>query len=190
MITDVIKAVESSNNQYALRFEEKMYFHHKALKTKLSNVIKRVKMLNNCSLETALMIMSTSWGFYQILGVNLYSICSYDKDIMSFLQNADHQDKAFYTFCNIQKIDLEKTEEDLKTLTIFYTEIEKQAKSKMELIIELENELTNNRNNYEGLIKFIYHYNGAKFMSDQFIDYLLRMIKEAKKYIKGGIQNA
>jgi hypothetical protein len=187
MIADVIKAVESSNNQFAFRFEEKMYFHHKAMRSKLSNVIKRVKMLNNCSLETALMILSTSWGLYQILGVNLYSICSYDKSIMSFLQNTDHQDKAFYTFCSVQKIDLEKTEDDLKKLTKFYIEKEKQAKSKFELIIELENELTNNRNSYEELIKFVYFYNGAKFMSDQFIDYLLRMINQARKHINGVI---
>jgi len=182
MINDVIKTIESSNNPFAFRFEEQLYFQHRAIKTNLSKVLKRVKMLNQCSNETALMIVSTSWGFFQILGINIYGMCGYDKGIMDFLHSQDDQELVFKKFCEIQRIDLNKVENELKNLTAFYIDIEKQAKSKIELIIELENELTDNRNKYENLVNFIYHYNGAKFLSDAFIDYLLRMITEAKKY--------
>lgn len=185
MITNIIKIIESSNNQYAFRFEEKLYFHHKAMRSKLSKVIKRVKMLNNCSIDTALMILSTSWGLFQILGINIYSLCSYDKSVIAYLQNVDDQVKVFYQFCDVQKIDLKKTEEDLINLTMFYNDVEKKLNSKLVLITELENELKNNQEHYKNLINFIERYNGAKFLSNEFLDYLLRMINEAKKQIRG-----
>jgi hypothetical protein len=184
MIIDVIKTVESSNNQYAFRFEEQLYFQHRSIKSKLSKVLKTVKMLNNCSDATALMIISTSWGFFQILGINVYGMCGYEKSIIDFLHSKDEQEKIFHTFCAFQKINLEETEKDLIKIASLYIEIEKQVQSKIHLIIELENELTDKRDNYENLINFIYHYNGAKFLSNSFMDYLLRMINEAKKYIR------
>jgi hypothetical protein len=184
MIIDVIKTVESSNNQYAFRFEEQLYFQHRSIKSKLSKVLKIVKMLNNCSDATALMIISTSWGLFQILGINVYGMCGYEKSIIDFFHSKDDQEKVFNTFCAFQKINLEETEKDLIKIASLYIEIEKQVQSKMHLIIELENELTDKRDNYENLINFICHYNGAKFLSNAFTDYLLRMINEAKKYIR------
>jgi hypothetical protein len=184
MIIDIIKTIESSNNQYAFRFEEKLYFHHKALKTKLSKVIKQIKVLNNCSTETALMIMSTSWGLFQLLGINIYSLGAYDKSIIDFLMNIEEQSKVFFRFCNVQKIDLIKTQEELVNITKFYNDIKEKVESKMVLITELEQELQKNKEKYHNLICFIERYNGAKFLSNNFIDYLIRMINETKKYLR------
>jgi len=185
MLINVLKAVESSGNQYAFRFEEKLYFHHKAMKSKLNKVIKRVKVLNNCSTDTAIMILSTSWGIFQVLGINIYALCGYDKSIIAYLMSPEEQVNIFYKFCDIQKLDLKKTDTELAQITNFYIEIKKKIDSKMVLITEIENELKNNKETYSNLIKFIERYNGAKFLSNEFIDYLLRMITEAKKYIRG-----
>jgi len=184
----VIKTIESSGNQYAFRFEEKLYFHHKAMRSKLSKVIKRVKVLNNCSIDTALMILSTSWGIFQILGINIYALCGYDKSIIAYLMSPEEQVNIFYKFCDIQKLDLKKTDSELAQITNYYNEIEKKIDSKIMLITEIENELKNNKEAYDNLIKFIERYNGAKFLSNEFVDYLLRMINEARKYIKGVIR--
>jgi hypothetical protein len=182
MIIDVIKTVESSNNQYAFRFEEKLYFLHRASKTSLSKVLKRVKMLNQCSNDTSLMICSTSWGLYQILGINIYGMCNYDNSIINYLKSKDDQDKIFKTFCDIQKIDLEKTEKELINLVGFVNKNKKYFNNNLEMINNIEEELTHNKENYLNLIRFIEHYNGAKFLSNSFMDYLLRMITESKKY--------
>jgi len=182
MIIDVIKTIESSNNQYAFRFEEKLYFLHRASKTNLSKVLKRVRMLNQCSNDTVLMICSTSWGLYQILGINIYGMCGYDKSIVNYLKSKDDQDKIFKTFCDIQKIDLEKTEKELINITGQVNKNKNLFKNNLEMISFLEEELRDRKENYLNLIRFVERFNGAKYMSNSFMDYLLRMISEAKKY--------
>jgi hypothetical protein len=182
MIVDVIKTVESANNQYAFRFEEKLYFLHRASKTNLSKILKRIKMLNQCSNETALMICATSWGLYQILGINIYGMCGYDKSIIDYLKKVDDQEKVFKVFCDIQKIDLDKTEKELINLTGQVNKNKNLFKNNLEMINFLEEELRDRKENYLNLIRFIEHYNGAKYLSNSFMDYLLRMINEAKKY--------
>ena len=182
MIVNVIKAVESSNNKYAFRFEEKLYFLHRASKTNLSKILKRIRMINQCSNETALAICSTSWGFYQILGINIYGVCGYDKSIIDFLKNVDDQEKVFKIFCDIQRIDLEKTEKELINLTGLVNKNKNSFKSNLDMINFLENELKDHKEDYLNLITFIEKYNGAKYLSNSFKDYLLRMITEAKKY--------
>jgi hypothetical protein len=185
MIADVIKTIESSNNQYAFRFEEKLYFLHRASKTNLSKVLKRIRMINQCSNDTALMICSTSWGLYQILGINIYGMCGYDKSIINFLKNANDQENVFKDFCDIQKLDLDKTEKELINLTGLVNRNKNNFKSNLDMINFLEEELRDNKEYYLNLISFIERYNGAKYLSNSFMDYLLRMINEAKKYYKG-----
>jgi hypothetical protein len=182
MIVEVIKTVESANNQYAFRFEEKLYFLHRASKTNLSKILKRIKMLNQCSNETAIMICSTSWGLYQILGINIYGVCGYDNSIIDYLKKIDDQEKVFKVFCDIQKIDLDKTEKELINLTGQVNKNKNLFKNNLEMINFLEEELRDRKENYLNLIRFIQNYNGAKYLSNSFMDYLLRMISEAKKY--------
>jgi len=182
MINEVIKTIESSNNKYAFRFEEKLYFLHRASKTNLSKILKRIRMINQCSNDTALAICSTSWGLYQILGINIYGICGYDKSIVDFLKNVDDQEKVFKIFCDIQKLDLEKTEKELINLTGLVNKNKNSFKSNLDMINFLEEELRDHKENYLNLVLFIERYNGAKYLSNSFMDYLLRMITEAKKY--------
>jgi hypothetical protein len=184
MIINIIKTVESSNNQYAFRFEEKLYFLHRASKTNLSKILKRIRMINQCSNDTAIAICSTSWGLYQILGINIYGVCGYDKSIINFLKNVEDQEKVFKIFCDIQRVDLEKTEKELTNLAGHINKNKNYFKNNLDMINFLENELRDHKENYLNLIMFIERYNGAKYLSNSFMDYLLRMITEAKKYIK------
>lgn len=183
MIVDVIKKVESANNQYAFRFEEKLYFLHRASKTNLSKILKRIKMLNQCSNETAIMISSTSWGLFQILGINIYGVCGYDKSIIDYLKKVEDQEKVFKVFCDIQKIDLDKTEKELINLIGQVNKNKNLFKNNLEMVNFLEEELRDHKESYLNIIRFIERYNGAKYLSNSFMDYLLKMINEAKKYI-------
>jgi len=109
-------------------------------------------------------------------------VCGYDKSIINYLKNVDDQDKVFKMFCDIQRIDLDKTEKELINLTWLVNKNKNSLKSNLDLISFLENELRDNKENYLNLITFIERYNGAKYLSNSFMDYLLRMITEAKKY--------
>jgi hypothetical protein len=139
-------------------------------------------MINQCSNDTALAICSTSWGLYQILGINVYGVCGYDKSIIDFLKNTDDQEKIFKIFCDIQKLDLEKTEKELINLTELVNKNKNYFKNNLDMINFLEEELRDHKENYLNLVRFIERFNGAKYLSNSFMDYLLRMITEAKKY--------
>ena len=68
-LIDVIAELESSNNQYALRFESELM-----LITYNSEILNTIIKYNQCDEITAKMIYNTSWGLYQIMGFNLYSM--------------------------------------------------------------------------------------------------------------------
>ena len=70
-LCDVIAQVESSGNAGAIRFEPATYAtigDHRFDAAHANCVI-----ANRCSRGTADMILSTSWGLYQLMGFNLYA---------------------------------------------------------------------------------------------------------------------
>lgn len=132
MISKVIRYVESGNFKYAMRFEEKLYNSLKGNFKKENQIVKRIKDIHYCSIDTARMIASCSWGYYQILGLNIYSLCGYNDLIFKFVEDDNIQEEAFRRFCELRKISLLKAERDLHNVTIVAIQIETSSKSSSE----------------------------------------------------------
>lgn len=187
-IEKVIAGVESNFDKYAMRFEEKVYFRFSKNTGLIKDAIKQIKNTCQVSNKTAIMIASTSWGLYQIMGYNLYTTCNLTSHIIDFLNSEEKQKEAFYTFCNKNKISLADAEKELAELVNKKQQYEKTAKTKIEWIDNLKKLLTEQKEKYKNLITFIRRYNGASFLNDDFLSYLLRMIYYYEKIQKGGLK--
>jgi hypothetical protein len=185
MISKVVRYVESGNFKYALRFEEKLYGSFKSSAKSQIQVIKRIQDIHFCSRDTACMIASSSWGYYQILGLNVYSLCGYNDLVFKFIESEEDQEKAFYRFCELKKISLLKAEKNLHDITIVAIQIETSSKSLGEYVKTFQDYVISNISKYPFLKDFITRYNGARAVSNAFFDYLLRMVYYFKK-IAGG----
>lgn len=110
-LKDIIKLIESSNNPQAVRFEPHFY---EKLKSKTNDTaVLKIRKIHKCTYYTALMIASTSWGLFQIMGYNLYFYNLIDTTVFDFLNNEELQEKAFQEFIEKRKINF--TVEDLKS---------------------------------------------------------------------------
>lgn len=67
----VIAQVESSNCLSAVRFESMLNNNHPQW---IEGQLDKIQAANGCNVATALMIASTSWGKYQLLGANIYAL--------------------------------------------------------------------------------------------------------------------
>jgi len=177
-LAKIIANVESNNHLKAVRFEPKLFT---SWKNKLLR-FKRIEIFNKCNWETALMIGATSWGKYQILGYNLWEMLGYDHDFIMYLCSEDHQDKMFRNFISIIA-----KESDVE---IFCDKILKQLEFlKLNKVHELGNRLKEflkeTQKYITTLTEFIRKYNGAVFGSQEYMDYLLRMLYHYKK-LEGG----
>jgi hypothetical protein len=76
-IADLVAWIETKNERGAIRFEPGTYnkFWGDALKANkvAQAILARIREVNACSIHTAAMIYSTSWGAYQLMGFNLYA---------------------------------------------------------------------------------------------------------------------
>ena len=70
-LAQVIARVESADNPYALRFEPATYLNIGQSRFDIAR--ERAKLANKVSTDTANVILSTSWGRFQIMGFNLYA---------------------------------------------------------------------------------------------------------------------
>jgi len=174
LIYDVIALTESQNNQYAIRFEEKVYLN--IYRRKSTELLQIIQKYNECSFDTAKMIFSCSWGKYQIMGFNLYSVCQLKTSIGEFLCSDNLQNLAFMRFCTANKIDLSKVELELKALSEQKAIIKLKTSSHAEFTGSFKSFLENNQKSYSSIITFISRFNGSKFLSDSFYSYLLRML--------------
>jgi len=169
-----VACVESNVNQFAIRFEENYY--KKNLDHKILEIIRHC---NNCSRDTAKMIASTSWGQYQILGINLYSICEYYSEIGKYLCDDDLQYITFERFIKKRVFQKETEKRVINTLeaishiSFYYKCLNLKAEAKIEMLKDF---LECNREVYKDLEIFISKYLGAKFLSQAFINYILRLI--------------
>ena len=73
-LAQVIARVESADNPYALRFEPATYLN--IGQSRFEPARDRAKSINACSADTANMILSTSWGRFQMMGFNLFAKAS------------------------------------------------------------------------------------------------------------------
>lgn len=104
---ELIREIESARDTYAIRFEPHIYdrFRHSISPGVqapgdmiiLSNIS---RSHNKCSMPTACMIASTSWGEFQIMGYRLYDpqICDYRDNVFLFQAMYKRQEAAFDLF--------------------------------------------------------------------------------------------
>jgi hypothetical protein len=98
----LIKAIESSNNFCAMRFERKVF--NRITDKGFTPVIGSIQKFNHCSSDTARMIYSTSWGAYQMMGFNLYDGLKVPVSIGEFLKDYCLQDETFYQYVQWKNI--------------------------------------------------------------------------------------
>ena len=173
MLERIVAKVESNNDLQAIRFEPLFYLKIKAYEDR--KVINAVKLLHNCSTETAKMILATSFGKYQIMGYNLYGYLKYNKHIIKYLTSEADQDLMFYKFLELKRLDAKKILSELKVLTEEKLRIKKDAKDIKEFANKFRRHLEQEQRNYTNLFTFINRYNGSYFLSDNFMSYLLRL---------------
>ena len=98
-LASVIAQVESGTQDDRLRFEPGLYADWGGpLSTARRNVVAAIGVAHKCSADTAVMIATTSWGRYQILGENIYSVCQYKGSVFAFVAFSDHQQTCFSDF--------------------------------------------------------------------------------------------
>jgi len=95
MLADCIAKVESSDNVLAIRFEPVMFANKPGWVIPLLGKISGLNQ--NCDRDTALAIACTSYGKYQILGVNIYDK-GYSTSIAHYWQLESDQDEIFGRF--------------------------------------------------------------------------------------------
>lgn len=104
-VATIIAQVETGCNARELRFEPGVYRHitngiDDAERAILASIIK----INKCSLGTAQMIYSTSFGIFQVMGFNLYGSLKYTKGIFDYVDSVADQNATFNLFCEQKKI--------------------------------------------------------------------------------------
>ena len=177
LFSKIVGYVESLNNPYAIRFEEHLYQNY--LSRKPNDAV--VRYINKCSMRTAFMIMATSWGKYQILGINLYNRLDYDKPIGHYLCDEDEQDISFAEFLKkiIKAQDIEEYSKKIIDELLIFERVKKSYLSH-----ELNKALLEHKDKIPFTINFIRTYNGAIYPSSNFQNYFLRMLHALNKFRK------
>jgi hypothetical protein len=106
-LADVIAAIESNNNDHALRFEPATFSRLGTQSLTNKGLLQKIAIANKCSIQTACMIAATSWGRFQIMGLTLYSRpIDYNGGVLAYLDDQpDMQDWAFRSFIAHHGID-------------------------------------------------------------------------------------
>ncbi len=180
LFKDIIAHVESGNYLQAIRFEPTLFRSW----SRRQVAVKRIREIHRCSRKTSLMIATTSFGKYQILGYNIWEVLGFDLHLCLFLSSEHFQDMYFKKF--IQLIsgdtyyldfvkDIIKELEFLNNIRLF-----KNVSNLNQKLKEVEPKITT-------LKKFIRKYNGAIFNTLNFQNYLLRMLYHYNK-LKGGVK--
>lgn len=110
-LSDVIAWIESRGNPHALRFEPGVYARltNGAMTPAHAEIVKRIVSIHNCSIPTAQVIYSTSFGLYQLMGFNLYaddSVNSTDLDVVTFCATPKEQTRVFNAFVSRETINV------------------------------------------------------------------------------------
>jgi hypothetical protein len=96
---DIVSYVESRGNPLAIRFEPLVYGNISRAQTAAQKeIIQNIVKIHGCSIGTAQMIYSTSWGAIQMMGFNLYGDLGYSKTVHDFQDDSIGQVDCFYKF--------------------------------------------------------------------------------------------
>lgn len=101
-LSELISAVESNDMQYAIRNEPAFRY----IDTKFLTICAHI---NRCDTNTAHVILSTSFGFYQIMGESVYQL-GYTKPILDFWNSAADQENIFNLFIKSRGINYDLDE--------------------------------------------------------------------------------
>lgn len=96
----VIRDIESSDNPHAIRFEATLYSS-----SNVGAIWSTIAAKNKCTLGTAKMIAYTSYGWYQIMGFNLYEL-GLDSDIADYMTDTALQTQLYGEFLDKKKINV------------------------------------------------------------------------------------
>jgi len=93
LISQVVAQIESGNVPWVMRFEP-------AFKTsaEAKNKCIAAHKPGYMNQTTADSICRTSYGLYQIMGENIYTVCGFTGTIAQFLNDAHAQEACFYRF--------------------------------------------------------------------------------------------
>lgn len=94
LLSDCVAEVESSNSPYAMRFEANYTVSNGAARQ-----IQKYATACYMDQNTALNIGRTSWGRFQIMGANLYTMLKCQAPIVHFLEDDEMQLNFFNAFC-------------------------------------------------------------------------------------------
>lgn len=103
-LATIIARVESSNNPSALRFEWLTFSGRMIANSASIEILKNIAKINDCSADTAKMIYSTSWGFFQIMGFALYGDLGYEQPVATYFEDHDAQYAMFAKFVQARNI--------------------------------------------------------------------------------------
>jgi hypothetical protein len=87
-LAELVAKAESGDNPWAVRFEPLWRTQHYPL----------IVGANKCSAATALVLGACSWGFYQIMGDNLYGL-GLSVPLGAYMADAALQAEFFQKFC-------------------------------------------------------------------------------------------
>lgn len=94
----LIAQVESSSRPDAMRFEPDTYGGSMITNNASRPILARIADCHLCSIITAKMIYSTSWGFFQLMGFVLYGELGYEQTVAAFMDDHDAQYALFSKF--------------------------------------------------------------------------------------------
>ena len=115
-ISQLVAQVESNNVPWVMRYEP----HFKPSAVAINNCI-RAHAPGYMNRTTAEMICKTSWGLFQIMGENLYTVCKYQGSVSNLCTDELLQETLFQAFIKARKIDFTSTEimGDIQKLHLF-----------------------------------------------------------------------
>lgn len=96
LLSDCVAYVESRNNPCAARYEPTW-----------NATLEQIDMATFyatggwISQNTAIMLASTSWGAYQIMGANLWTVCKYKGTLAQYLNTPSDQIETFKAFLGL-----------------------------------------------------------------------------------------
>lgn len=96
-LATLIAHVESNDNQHAVRYEP--HVHKRVLAGKWIDAVEQARRANACSRATAQVIVSCSWGAWQVMGFNLYGSLGTKIPIGEFLGYRGAQRLTFEEYC-------------------------------------------------------------------------------------------
>lgn len=104
-LSRLVAQVESENNPTLVRYEPNWRYTTHECVAKFHRAHRPGKMTG----QTALMLLSCSWGKYQIMGSNLYDM-GYSEPLVKFAASEYLQELWFHNFIQLRKINFTLSE--------------------------------------------------------------------------------